>query len=350
MKLGFILEPEAPNSNYRVILPMRALERRGHTVVWPSSIDDDIPLRALLNCDLVHCFRRLDRIRDLKQLSSRGVAISFDNDDYLAAIDISSTDSGRTVSGAKGRFMNVRKFTDILKVTRFADLTTTPSEALAARYRTAGAENVAVIENQLDGGAMLGFGRRVRHEGIVIGWIASKEHEADLPHLTVTDAIARLLDMHANLRVLTVGSRLPLSSTRYEYLKEVPFEKLLQVSGRIDIGIAPLADTQFNRARSNVKLKEYAAAGATWLASPVGAYREMGRGEGGRLVEDDQWFDALDGLIRGGFRRRRRAREAMKWAQSQTVDNHASIWEEAFIGAIGRTHARTTGSRAASAR
>jgi len=340
VKLGFILEPEAPNSNYRVILPMRALERRGHEVIWPSSIKDDVPAGALLQCDLVHCFRRLDRIQDLKQLSSRGVAISFDNDDDLAATDISSTSSGGTVSGARGRFQNIRKFADILKVTRFADLTTTPSEALAARYCAAGAEHVAVIENHL-GAAMQGFGLRARHDGIVIGWVAAKEHEADLPHLTVTDAIARLLDGHANLRVLTVGSRLPLDSTRYEYLKEVPFKELLRVCGRIDIGIAPLADTQFNRARSNVKLKEYAAGGATWLASPVGAYREMGRREGGRLVENDDWFDALDGLIRSGFKRRRLAREAMKWAKSQTIENHVSIWEMAFIGAVERAQART---------
>jgi hypothetical protein len=334
MKLGFILEPKAPNSNYRVILPMRALERRGHTVVWPSNLESDVPLGALFDCDLVHCFRRLDRTRDLKQLAARGVAISFDNDDYLAAIDVSSTSSGRTVAGSRGRLMNARKFADILKVARFADLATTPSDELATGYRESGAENVAVIENYLDVSAMPGFGTRNKHEGIVVGWVAAKEHEADLPNLSITGVLARLLDKHANLRVLTVGSRLPLRSERYEYLKPVPFNELLRVCGRIDVGIAPLADSPFNRARSNVKLKEYAAAGATWLASPVGAYREMGTMQGGQLVEGDGWYDALDGLIRSAFRRRRRAHAAMRWARSQTVDDHASIWEQAFSGAI----------------
>jgi glycosyltransferase involved in cell wall biosynthesis len=350
VKLGFILEPRASNSYYRVISPMRALERRGHEVIWPPRAEEDAPLRALLGCDLVHCYRRLDRFPALKELSSRGVAISFDNDDYLAAVDVSSTDSGGRISGAKGRLQNIRKFNDILKIARAADLATTPSEALAARYRAAGAENVTVIENYLDRDTMPGFGVQVRHAGIVIGWIAAIEHEADIPHLTIVDALERLLDRHADLRVLTVGSRLPLSSDRYEYLKPVPFDELVDISRRMDIGIAPLADTDFNRARSNIKLKEYAAGGAVWVASAVGPYRQMCRGQGGRLVEDENWFDALDGLIRSRFKRRRLAREALRWARSQTIDKHAAIWEEALAAAIDRAQARAIATRAASAR
>jgi hypothetical protein len=350
VKLGFILEPTASNSNYRVVSPMRALERRGHEVIGPSRPEQDVPLRALLGCDLVHCYRRLDRIPDLKQLSARGVAISFDNDDYLAGIDISSKDSGGNISGARGRFSNIRKFNDILKIARAADLATTPSEALAARYRAAGAENVAVIENYLDPDIMPGFGTSVRHEGIVLGWIAAKEHEADLPHLSVTETIATLLDRHADLRVLTVGSRLPLDSDRYKHQKPIPFDELVRVCGRIDIGIAPLADTEFNRARSNVKLKEYAAGGAVWLASAVGPYLAMGSREGGRLVADDDWLDALDALIRGRLKRRRLARQAVRWAKSQTIDRHVEIWEEAFAGAIDRARTRMAAPRARSAR
>jgi hypothetical protein len=336
MKLGFILEPNAPNSYYRALYPMAALERLGHTVVWPSDLETGTSMRTLLSCDLVHCYRRLDTMRDLKQLSSRGVAISFDNDDDLAASEMSSTDSGGLEAGVKGRFQSYQKFTQILKVARFADLTTTPSQALAAKYRAAGAENVTVIENYLDPRQMLGFGTKAKHEGIIVGWVAGKDHEADLPHLTVPAALEQLLDKHAELRVLTVGSKLPLSSTRYEHRKHVPFHELLRVTGVIDIGIAPLADTQFNRARSNVKLKEYGAGGAAWLASPVGAYCDMGDREGGRLVADDRWFETLDSLIRSGFKRRRLARQALRWAKSQSVDNHARLWESAFSDAIKR--------------
>ena len=170
--------------------------------------------------------------------------------------------------------------------------------------------------------------------------MAGSEHERDLSLLPIVEVLQRLLDTHSELRVVTIGLRLALRGERYEFRPKVPFGRLLGAMADIDIGIAPLADTAFNHARSDVKLKEYGAVGAAWLASPVGAYREMGGGEGGRLVADGEWFDALDGLIRSGFRRRRLSRQALKWAQSQTIDRFASRWEEEFSLAIERAHAR----------
>jgi hypothetical protein len=339
MRLGFILEPNAPNSNYRAIFPMRALEQRGHEVLWPTSLERDLPLGDLQGCDLVHCFRRLDRSRDLKQLMQRGVVVSFDNDDDFGAADMTSSADGRLETGGKARKANAKRFTEILRLTRVVDLATTPSEVLAEEYRTAGAEHVAVIENRLDG-ELDGFGAKAAHPGVVVGWMAGSEHERDLSLLPIIDVLQRLLDAHSELRVVTIGLRLPLRSERYEFRPKVPFGKLLESMADIDIGIAPLADTAFNHARSDVKLREYGAVGAAWLASPVGGYREHGSSEGGRLVGDGEWFDVLDGLIRGGFRRRRLSRQALKWARSQTIDRHASQWEEEFTRAMERGRAR----------
>ncbi|MFI5010240.1 MAG: hypothetical protein ACHQDY_08205 [Solirubrobacterales bacterium] len=339
MRLGFIAEPRAPNSNYRVIFPMRALERLGHEVLWPPQLERDLPLGELLRCDLVHCFRRMDRSRDLKQLVQKGVAVSFDNDDDFGAADMANSASGKLEAGGKARAANAKRFTEILRLTRVADLTTTPSDVLAEKYRAAGADHVAVIGNHLDG-ELEGFGVRAAHPGVTVGWMAGAEHERDLGLLPIVDVLGKLLDRHAELRVVTVGVRLPLRSERYEFRPKVPFGQLLGAMADIDIGIAPLADTAFNHARSDVKLKEYGAVGAAWLASPVGAYRERGGGQGGRLVEDSEWFEALDSLIRSGFRRKRLSRQALKWARSQTIDRFAVRWEEEFELAIERARAR----------
>lgn len=342
MRLGFILEPEAPNSNYRVTIPMLALERGGHAIAWPDDIREDVGLKHLLACDLVHCFRRPDRTSDLKRLASYGVAISFDNDDDLRAVNVSA-DSVSEARGTRARLENMNKFSDMLKIARLADVVTTPSEVLAETYRSSGAKHVAVIENYLDDRLMSGYGSRTKHDGTVIGWVAGKEHELDLPRLSVTDALGRLLDAHEELRVLTVGSRLTLKSARYEFRKEVPFEMLVELCGGFDVGIAPLADTQFNRSRSNVKLKEYAAGGAPWLASAVGPYRAMGKREGGMLVRDDRWLEALEPLVSSGVTRWRLARRAHKWAAQQTIDKNVWRWEQEFSAAIDRARLRASG-------
>lgn len=106
---------------------------------------------------------------------------------------------------------------------------------------------------------------------------------------------------------------------------------------RFDIGIAPLADTPFNRARSNVKLKEYAALGIPWLASPVGPYAGLGTEQGGRLVGDGEWEEALRSLIRHPLRRRRLAEAARSWAATQTIETAAPLWEATFEEAVRRT-------------
>lgn len=71
-----------------------------------------------------------------------------------------------------------------------------------------------------------------------------------------------------------------------------------------DIGIAPLANISFNESRSTVKLNEYGAAGMAWLASPVGAYTELGTDHGGCLAADTGWGSAIARTIddpRGRF-------------------------------------------------
>src|SRR5690349_9886855 len=147
MRLGVIYEPRSANAYYRAIAPLRALEQRGHTVVWPTKADD-VPLREFSGCDLVHFYRRMDRLGDLRKLSERGVAISFDNDDDFAAAEVSSSGGGGR--GLEGHRHNKEIFRSILQAAKLADLTTTPNELLAERYRAAGVDNVAVIENHLE--------------------------------------------------------------------------------------------------------------------------------------------------------------------------------------------------------
>lgn len=335
MRIGLICEPAASNAYYRAIFPLRALERRGHTVLWPPRPGADTPLGDLLGCELVHCYRRTDRLADLRRLSESGLAVTFDNDDNYAAAELD-----KRAGGLEGQRRNKLLAREMLKAARLADLTTTPSEPLAEQYRSQGVENVAVIENHLER-EMFGFGSTGRRSGVTIGWVAAKEHRSDLQRVPVADALKQLLDVHPQLRVVTVGVRLPLHGKHYEHIEEIDFRDLLKFTGRLDIGIAPLADTAFNRSRSTAKLKEYSSGAAMWLASPVGPYRELGEAEGGMLVADEEWHETLDDLIRHPRSRKRLVKRALKWAKSQTIDRHVGLWEAAFAEAIERAHGRS---------
>jgi hypothetical protein len=294
-------------------------------------------MRELYACDLVHCYRCTDRMADVRRLRERGVAVTVDNDDNHAAALVS--EGGK---GLAGRRFNRRVFKEMLQLAALSNLATTPSPALADIYRAEGVQDVAVIDNHLER-SMVGFGLRAKHDGVVIGWVAAWEHEVDRDRLPLVAAIERALELHDDARMLTVGLRLPLRSPRYEHLDDVPFPHLLKVLAGVDVGIAPLADIAFNRTRSSVKLKEYASAGAAWLASPVGPYRGLGEREGGLLVDEHDWTAALDVLLRDGRRRNRLSKRALRWAKAEAIDNHAQEWEHAFQLAVSRAQPAARG-------
>src|SRR6184192_4168141 len=78
----------SPNAYYRAIEPMKAMERRGHQLVWTRDVRSRPELRRLEGCDVVHVYRdATDGIRRvLSQLAERGTAITYDNDDDFTAV------------------------------------------------------------------------------------------------------------------------------------------------------------------------------------------------------------------------------------------------------------------------
>jgi glycosyltransferase involved in cell wall biosynthesis len=316
------------NANYRAIEPMKAMMRRGHTVTWPASSEGEADLRRLIGCDVVHVFRRADdQTRHvLAQLAQAGTAITFDNDDDLTAVPKESPDY-KKYGGLMGR----RLFAMSVKTARMARCFITTNELLADKYRRAGVEPIEVIGNYLTPGVAR---QRRAHEGLVVGWVAGIDHYVDVRRIPIADALRRLLAKHENVRVECIGVNLGLPE-RYRHDGSENFKDLPGRIGGFDIGIAPLADLPGNRARSDIKLKEYAASGVPWLASPVGPYRELGEAQGGLLVPDNGWFDALDRLVTDRVVRETLARNAEAWANTQTIDAVAERWERVFAAAAG---------------
>lgn len=227
-----------------------------------------------------------------------------------------------------------RIFEHTVEIAKLAHVVTASTPALAARYREAGIERVEVVENLL--GRDVPKARRHKHDGLVVGWLAGLEHASELPRVPIVEVLERLLEARDDLSVVSLGLDLRLPPGRYRHLDEIPFDRIQEHVGGWDVAIAPLSDISFNRTRSNVKLKEYASAGTPWLASPVGPYAGMGEEQGGRLVADGEWYEALDRLLGSRFDRFRLGRKARAWAKSQTIDAGAERWEGLLEEAIRR--------------
>jgi glycosyltransferase involved in cell wall biosynthesis len=338
MRLGAVWIANS-NANYRAIDPLNAMVRRGHDVVWPATPDGAADLR-LAGCDIVHVYRRADdqTRRVLAELERGGTAITYDNDDDLTAVPKESPDY-RKFGGVTGQ----RLFAMSVKLARHARVFTTTNEVLEERYRRAGVDRVEVIGNYL--APEMPRPRRP-HDGVVIGWVAGIDHQSDVVRIRIADALERVVAKHANVRVECIGLNLALPE-RYRHDRLVQFRQLPERIGGFDIGIAPLANLPGNWARSDIKLKEYAASGVPWLASPIGPYRGLGEKEGGRLVPDDRWYEALDRLVTSHEERRLLGENALAWARGQTLNAVADRWERVFSEAAGGRATMPTGPGAA---
>ncbi|HEV3231298.1 MAG TPA: hypothetical protein VG245_03485 [Candidatus Dormibacteraeota bacterium] len=321
-----IYEP-CPNAFYRAYEPMKAMERRGHEIVWQSS-DGKVDARRLATCDVVHVYRRAsdDARGVMADLVRSGTPLVYDNDDDFTAVPKESPDYKR-VGGLAGE----RIFVMTVKAARMARCFTTTNDVLAEKYRNAGVQRTEVIGNFLAPDALQPSSR---HEGMVIGWVAGIDHQADAARIDIAGALRRVIAKHRDVRVECIGVNLKLTE-RYRHEAFVPFHELPSRIAGYDMGIAPLADLPGNRARSDIKLKEYAAAGVPWLASPTGPYVGLGEGEGGRLVTDDGWFEALDDLVSHRLTRWWLGRKAQAWARRNTIDAVADRWEALFLEVAG---------------
>jgi hypothetical protein len=335
MRIAFIAHPNAPGGWYRGIGPMMALNRRGHEIrqmARPGRSGETFHPELLVGCDVLHVYRRheLEVIEVVRQAGQRGIAVVYDNDDDMTAVprdDANYRDYG-ALAGERAR-------SQISRIVQAADLVTAPSPVVAERLREYGAQHVQVIENYVPD-ATLNAGAPPNGDDVVIGWLAGTEHHLDVKRVPVSEAMGRLLDAHEQLRVQTIGVRLKLKHERYEPIPRVDFFDLPPAMARWDVGMAVIADIPFNHGRSSIKVKEYAALGRPWLASPVGPYASLGEKQGGRLVPDDRWYEEVERLLLKPRERHKLAKRARRWGRSQAISANVRLWEDALKGAIAR--------------
>jgi len=206
----------------------------------------------------------------------------------------------------------------VARMLRHADAVWTSTAPLAASLRDV-CRSVRVVPNGLDERLWGAPGiERARLGPVRILFMGSATHEKDWA--VIASALARVAGAFGGDVVFDmVGVVGPV--TLPDWVNRVAPSMIGKASypGFVDwithhtpwdIGVAALADTDFNRGKSAIKLMDYAALGLAVVASDMPAYRTaLTASDGGLLVANTEaaWFEALCRLIRDAQLRRRLA-------------------------------------------
>lgn len=119
----------------------------------------------------------------------------------------------------------------------------------------------------------------------------------------IKPAIKQLLTKYSNVQLHIVGildipKDMKLFENQIVTHDYVDWDKLPALISEVDINLAPLVDSIFNRAKSEIKWIEAALVKVPTVASKIGAFSDVViDGETGLLATDDQWFDKLEALV-----------------------------------------------------
>jgi glycosyltransferase involved in cell wall biosynthesis len=176
---------------------------------------------------------------------------------------------------------------------------------------------------------------------VTLGWMASGSHKIDAP--LVVNVMKRLMKEHKNLRLHLIGwvGFKEMGKWIDKYKKRVVAEQwikyeLLPMCMRdMDIGISPLVDNAFNRAKSSLKVWQYAALGVPSVVSPLDPYNEaIEDGKNGMFAvgnSEESWYDCLKQLILDAEMRERMGAEARKTLLAEHDLRQTAIqWVDVF--------------------
>jgi glycosyltransferase involved in cell wall biosynthesis len=209
-----------------------------------------------------------------------------------------------------------------------ADLVTVSTEPLAEVVRPLN-PNVVVLPNHFDA-ALLDVVRPQRTK-ITVGWAGGDSHVRDFA--SVASVLRRFLLRNPDVDFHNIGTSylnpfgLPGRATTWladvwDYYRSIDF----------DIGIAPLADTVFNRSKSGIKALEYQALGIPVVATDCPAYRGVVLdGVTGYLIRNEhEWGRRLYELARDQDMRAEMGAKGREHAAQWTIQRGWSLWEKAY--------------------
>lgn len=279
-------------------------------------------------------------VEAIKKWRDRGIAVVIDIDDDLDRID--PRNPAWAMLHPKGG--SGQSWLTAEAACAAATLVTVSTPALLEKYAPRG--NGVVLPNCVPSS----YFEIPRFDSPVFGWPGSlHSHPSDLQ--VMGDAVGRLMREGHQFRIVGPGDgvrealRLPAEP---DVTGPLPIQQYAYGVSTLGVGLAPLADTIFNRAKSRLKTLEQASVGVPTVFSPMPDYMALHKDSGGRIgipaKNPREFYRLLKKLMDDEWFRRECSQAHREAAAEYTVDRHAWRWHEAW------THAFTLERKAASAR
>lgn len=220
-----------------------------------------------------------------------------------------------------------------VRMVKLADHLVVSTEEIAKNVRPLN-PYVTVIPNAIDP-EIWKFKNQLKKDGKVrIGWMSSGSHFADLP--VINPVMAEILAKYPNVEFHFAGMTWDDHSDDrfFHHTGSGTYDKFPKWYSElgIDIAVAPLKDTPFNRCKSNIKWMEAAMLEIPTVASDVTPYRSIKHGQTGFLATNkEQWVKYLSKLIESEELRRSVGKAAKKEIlKNWTTDKVLPLYEKVF--------------------
>lgn len=192
-----------------------------------------------------------------------------------------------------------------------------------------------VIPNSIDPAIWEVKKPKPRTDGkIRIGWMASGSHMTELPF--ILPVLREVCDKYPQVEVHFAGIVMDSieGEQTYHHIGTSNYEQFPQwyADLDIDIAIAPLIDTQFNRCKSNIKWLEAGMLGIPCVCSPTVYEKSVENGKNGYIAKTrGQFVKYLSWLIENKELRERIGKAAKEEAlKNWNVANFLPMYEELF--------------------
>jgi hypothetical protein len=317
--------------SFRMIWPGQHLAAAGHDVDVVQAKDrrvrlvmeNDTVKDVLVDADVV-VLQRITHAymaQAVGVMRAKGITVIVDVDDDLSSIHPSNPAWAVHRPGA-----GLHSWHNLAAACRDASLVTVSTPALLDVYARHG--RGAVLPNYLPD-HYYGLSRA---DSDVVGWPASfHSHPNDAE--VVGGAVARLVDEGAEfvMRGDSTGAGRAFGLAADPAGGAVPIEEWPAAVAQLGVGIAPLADTKFNAAKSWLKPLEMSACGVPWVASPRAEYRRLHELGAGVLADRPRtWHREVQRLRQSPGLRQELSEAGCAVAEGLRLRDHAWRWAEAW--------------------